>query len=45
MRRRAQSEFIDESLAPIEAISSAFQPPITGVAPYYYGSYTSPFMG
>ena len=45
MRRRAQSEFINESLAPIEAISSAFQPPITGVAPYYYGSYTSPFMG
>ena len=28
MRRRAQSEFVDESLAPVEAISAAFQPPI-----------------
>ena len=45
MRRRAQSEFIDTSLAPVEAISAAFQPPVPGVAPYYYGTYTSAFMG
>ena len=45
MRRRAPSEFIDTSLAPVEAISAAFQPPVPGVAPYYYGTYTSAFMG
>eukprot|EP01047_Picozoa_sp_COSAG01_P047769 COSAG01_NODE_4594_length_4890_cov_5.900021_3_plen_53_part_00 len=45
MRRRAQSEFIDPSLAPVEAISAAFQPPVLGVAPYMYGTYTSAFTG
>ena len=44
-RKRAQSEFVDQSLAPVEALSAAFQPPIPGVAPYYYGRYTSVFMG
>jgi hypothetical protein len=45
MRRHAQSEFIDTSLAPIEAISAAFQPPVPGVVPYYNSIYTSAFMG
>eukprot|EP01047_Picozoa_sp_COSAG01_P019523 COSAG01_NODE_1088_length_11788_cov_12.741124_1_plen_104_part_00 len=38
-------QFVDTSLAPVEAISAAFQAPVPGVAPYYYGTYTSAFMG
>ena len=44
-RRRAQSAFINTALAPVEVMSDAYQAPIPGMVPYYYGSYTSAFMG
>jgi hypothetical protein len=38
-RQIADSMYIDSRFAPVEDYDYAYQPPIPGVAPYYYGRY------
>eukprot|EP01049_Picozoa_sp_SAG25_P015027 SAG25_NODE_2890_length_1331_cov_1.515422_2_plen_153_part_00 len=38
-RQIADSMYVDSRFAPVEDYDYAYQPPIPGVAPYYYGRY------